>query len=125
MPNAVSYQLIESGLRNYIVKLTIVGDGSGEETALRVNEVSGDMGTAPSLRRVTGLLVGCTAQLLWDADTDVVVFGLSDSRDIDLTFPAAGIPNNAGTGKTGDLLITTAGLGNGDVVTLIVHLTKS
>lgn len=125
MPNTVGRQLQLNGSRNYVTKFTIVGDGSGEETGLRINTTTGDLGTDDKLMRVWGVCTGCTAQLLWDATTDLFVMGLPSDKDVSLDFrPVGGLVNNAGAGKTGDLLITTAGLGAGDTVTLELWFVK-
>lgn len=125
MANAVARQVLVNGPTTYIVKLTIIGDGSGEETATRVNSVSGDMGTTPKLMNIEGNLTGFSGQLLWDATSDVFCAQLPadfmTSQDFTQT---GGLPNNSGTGKTGDMLITTTGLGSGDSGSLVVWFTK-
>jgi hypothetical protein len=62
-------------------------------------------------------------QLLWDATTDVTLLNLSGSNDADMCFEAfGGIPNNAGAGVTGDVLLTTAAT---TPYTLVMHFVKS
>jgi len=125
MANTVARQVLVNGSRNYVVKFTIVGDGSGEETAALVNATTGDMGTDNKLWSVTGIATGCTARLLWDATTDLFVMGVPQDKDICQKFAkVGGLINDAGAGKTGDLLITTVGLGAGDTVELVVWVKK-
>lgn len=125
MANTVARQVLVNGSRNYVVKFTIVGDGTGEESATRVNATSGDCGTDNKIMSVKGICTGCTAQLLFDATTDVFAIGLPQDKDICQDFKkVGGLINNAGTGKTGDVLITTAGLGSGDTVTLVLSIKK-
>jgi hypothetical protein len=48
-------------------------------------------------------------QLLWDATAPTILLNLSGSNDADMCFESTdGIPNNAGAGVTGDVLLTTA-----------------
>lgn len=125
MANAITRQVLSNGLKNYIVRYTITGDGSGEETASRINNVSGDMGTDNKIWKIEAVLHGFDAQVLWDATTDVVACSLPTEVDCHLSFvKQGGIINNAGTGKTGDLLLATAGLGAGDYGTIVVHVKK-
>jgi hypothetical protein len=51
--------------------------------------------------------------------------GIPQDKDVCQKFSkVGGLINNAGTGKTGDLVITTAGLGAGDTVELVVYVKK-
>ena len=64
-------------------------------------------------------------ELLFDASTDVLIIGLSpDSNGFHDYSPFTGIPNNAGSGKTGDILFTTIGASNTDTYTVILELIK-
>lgn len=125
MANTVARQVLVNGSKNYVVKYTAVGDGSGEVSASLVNSVTGDMGTANAIMSVRGICTGCTAQLLFDATTDLFAIGLPQDKDIHFDFHnIGGLINNAGTGKTGDLLITSSSLGAGDTITLVVKMKK-
>ncbi len=125
MANAIAKQVLINGPQTYVLKVTIIGDGSGEETATLLNATTGDCGTAPSLKRVVASLTGFSAKLLWDATTDVMVQQLVAEQPIDLDycFPG-GLKNNGGTGVTGDILITTAGLGAGDSGHIYLEIKK-
>jgi len=105
---AFSTQVIEDGFRNYIIKV----DGAVAEAASLLVDVSmlDPPCTRVRLKKLTySLDPAATMQLLWDATTDVVLLNLSGSNDADMCFEStAGIPNNAGTGVTGDVLLTTA-----------------
>lgn len=124
MANTITKQILANGSKYYIVKITIVGDGSGEETATRLNTTSGDMGTNPTLLEVETALSGFSARLLWDATTDVMICQIPSDDSVKLCFKGNPLPNNAGTGKTGDILITTSGLGNGDSGHIILKVQK-
>lgn len=125
MANTVTKQVLVNGSRNYVIKVMIVGDGSGEETATRLNSATGDLGTDCKLMAVQANLTGFSATLLWDATTDVNATQIANDVDVRQKWiKEGGLINNAGTGKTGDILITTKGLGSGDIGELVLYLKK-
>ena len=64
-------------------------------------------------------------QLLWDATTNRLAIELpanySDSFDFS---EFSGLPNYSGSGKTGDVLLTTVGAGSGETYTLTITCIK-
>lgn len=125
MANTVARRVILNGSRNYVVEFTVVGDGTGEETLTRINETSGDMGTDNKIMSINYVLNGFNAKLYFDASTDLFAWGLDSDKQETVKFnKVGGLVNNAGTGKTGDLLITTTGLGAGDAGSIIVWFRK-
>lgn len=126
MANTIQTQVIANGPRNLILKCYILGDGSGEETGTLLVDVSAYNCTSVSIRGVHSALSGFVADLVWDATTDVVALHLPDYEyniDPDIRH-FGGLPNNAGAGKTGDVLITTTGLGAGDDGSIILEMIK-
>jgi len=126
MANTITRRVILNGSRNYIVEFIVTGDGSGEETGTRVNETSGDMGTDNKIVGINYVLNGFSAKLLFDATTDVHAWGMDADKQEMVKFNKVGngLVNNAGAGKTGDVLITTAGLGAGDHGSIILYVKK-
>jgi hypothetical protein len=64
--------------------------------------------------------------VLWDATTDV----LCESVPADVLYKMCydefgGLPNNAGAGKTGDVLFSTVGAAAGDRYTIIIEAIKT
>lgn len=111
--------------RRYIVIYKFIQDTAAEITAGIINAVTGDLGTSPTLIRMQGAISGASAQLLWDATTDVFCWQLPSDHFFKFDFSKyGGIRNNASTGKTGDLLITTSGLGTGDSGTILFEFIK-
>jgi hypothetical protein len=53
-----------------------------------------------------------------------MTFGEADFVSLDFS-RFGGITNNAGTGKTGDLLFTTVGAASGDRYTVVIEVLKS
>lgn len=104
---AFTVQVIEEGFRNYIIKV----DGSGTDTAALLVNVStlNPPCSRVRLKKITySLDPAASLQLLWDATTDVPLLNVFGSNDADMCFEdTAGIPNNAGAGVTGNVLLTT------------------
>lgn len=125
MANTVTRQLILNGSRNYVIHITLTGDGSGDETALRLNSTTGDLGTDDKLMQVNANLSGFSGTLLWDANTDVKAVDIAQDVDVHQKwYKFGGLTNNASTGKTGDILLATSGLSAGDIGTITLYLKK-
>ncbi len=70
--------------------------------------------------------MGMGVELLNDATTDTLIIGLSpDSNGMHDYSSFSGIPNDSGSGKTGDIMFTTIGASNGDTYTVILELLKT
>lgn len=128
MVNTITPQTIVDGERNVVSKIHIAGDGSGEETATQLLDVSAFTGTPATVKivRLGGYLSGFSVELLWDATANVTITNIpaDDEFEIDAV-PYGGLINNAGTGITGDILFTTVGLGLGDKGTIILEMKKT
>jgi hypothetical protein len=129
MANAITKTVLHDGVRNLVVLVTIVGDGSGEETAtvlINRSTYADTAGLKLAVNRVQGLIAGFSAQLLLDATTDLVVCALPDAEPFDFDWRKIGgvASAKAGAGYTGNLLITTSGLGAGDKGTFTLFMRK-
>lgn len=130
MANTITKHTIQDGSKNLVVKVHILGDGTGEETALVLLDASSytPAFTSGKLIGVHSALNGFTAHLDWDATANIPLLDIPD-YEYNLNGEQigwfGGIPNNAGAGKTGDILMTTIGLGAGDHGTLILEIRKS
>lgn len=130
MANAITKQTIIDGSRLLIVKIHIDGDGSGEETGTVLVDAStySPAYTDCRLKSLHANLSGFTCDLSWDATAPVIITNIPDYEvswdDSETLARTGGVPNNAGTGKTGDILITTIGLGAGDHGTFVFELVK-
>lgn len=105
---AFTTQVIEEGARNYIIKV----DGTVAETGALLVNVSAlnPRCTRIRLRKVSYNLANAALMtLLWEATASTTLLTLNGGNDADMCFDAVGgIPNNAGAGKTGNVLLTTA-----------------
>lgn len=126
MVNTVTKQTLIDGQRNLVLQVYIAGDGSGEETGTIIVDVSTFAGNPATVRvnRIQADLSGFAAALLWDATTDVPFLDLIDGRSAQSFRKIGGLINNSSTGKTGDILITTLGLGTGDKGTITIEMVK-
>lgn len=124
MVDAVTSQTIIDGSKNVVMKLTNVSDGTGESAVTKV-DVSGLNGapTRVKINKVHYSVAGMVATLLWDADTDVRVMDLQGDGCFDASM-FGGLINNAGTGVTGDIKLTTTGHTSGDSYTIILEMEK-
>lgn len=112
MAHAIVPNVILNDAHNLVINVCVVGD-SGTATELsaeKMLDISDYTGADVRITHIWTALVGFSAQLLWDADTDVILLSCPSYRFVENFHPFGGIPNNAGTGKTGDINITTYGL---------------
>lgn len=125
MANTIDKQTIVDSERNLVVLVNITGDNSGDEAATQLIDASSYVGSPARLRlvRVQSALEGFSAQLLWDATTDDELVHLPPYEvDFDMS-RFGGIPDPGSTGTTGDVMITTTGLGS-EKGTIILEFAK-
>lgn len=124
MADAVSSQTILDGARNVVMKFTNLSDGTGESAVAKV-DVSALNGapTSVKINKIHYNVTGMVATLLWDADTDVRIVDLAGDGCFDFT-GFGGLPNNGGTGVTGDIRLTTTGHTSGDSYSIVLEMAK-
>jgi len=126
MANTLEVQTLNDGPRNLVLKVHVDGDGTGDYAAQSIVDISSYNGAPTHMRinRVIGSLSGFTAELIWDATTDKHCLNVPDYEFEGCFAHFGGLTNNAGAGKTGDLLLTTTGLGAGDTGHLVIEMVK-
>tara|TARA_Y100000401_G_scaffold15044_1_gene10192 strand:+ start:733 stop:1140 length:408 start_codon:yes stop_codon:yes gene_type:complete len=131
MADAVTTQTIIDGERNCVMKFTNVSDGTGESAVAKVDVsalASNSAGTACSevrVMRVSHAIVGMSVQMFLDASSNVLLIELAESSNGHMDFKDfGGLPNNAGSGKTGDILFTTKGHSSGDTYSIVLEMVK-
>ena len=131
MADAVTSQTIIDGERNCIMKFTNVSDGTGESAVAKVDVSalsSNSAGTACSevrVLRISHAIVGMSVQLFLNATSNVLLMELAESSNGHMDFTDfGGLPNNAGSGKNGDILFTTKGHSSGDTYSIILEMVK-
>ena len=131
MADAVTSQTIIDGERNCIMKFTNVSDGTGESAVAKVDVSalsSNSAGTACSevrVLRISHAIVGMSVQLFLNATSNVLLMELAESSNGHMDFTDfGGLPNNAGSGKNGDILFTTKGHSSGDPYSITLEMVK-
>lgn len=131
MADTVTTQTIQDGERNCIMKFTNVSDGTGESAVAKVDvsalqsNPSGIACSEVRLVRVSHAIVGMSVQMFFNATTNVLLMELAESSNGHMDFQDfGGIPNNAGSGKDGDILFTTKGHTSGDTYSIILEMLK-
>ena len=132
MADAVTSQTIQDGEKTAILKFTNVSAGTGESSVKKVDvsalasNSAGATCTSVSVSRIYWATVGMSVKLEFDATSNVLLIHLpADSTGDEYYDLFTGIPNNAGSGVTGDIDLTTVGHSNGDAYSIILVLTKN
>jgi hypothetical protein len=130
MADAVATQILVDDTRRAVFKFTNISDGTGETGVVKIDvsaleTYQGRTCTAVSIQTLDAITVGMGVNFLWDATTDVVCLTLGENDFVSFNFSRfGGLTNNAGTGKTGDLLFTTVGATSGDKYTVVMEVLK-
>ena len=78
-----------------------------------------------SVLAMKSILIKSPSLIFFNASTNVLVAELAESSNGHMDFKDfGGIPNNAGSGKNGDVLFTTKGASNGDTYSITLEMTK-
>ena len=132
MADTVTSQTIQDGERKAVLKFTNISDGTGESAVTKIDVsalTSNNAGKACSevaIAKIWWQCVGMGVELLNDATTATLIIGLSpDSNGFHDYSDFSGIPNDSGSGKTGDVKFTTIGASNTDTYTVIVEVLKT
>lgn len=127
MANALTSQTLLDNERNLVIKLVGILDTSNVASTVVV-DVSAlvPAATSVSLRKIQYSISDQLAvNLLWDATTDVAIVSLTGREEI-CAEKFGGLTNNAGTGVTGDINLTTTGWASGiQTFTLILEMVKN
>jgi len=131
MADAVATTTIIDGPRKAVIYCTDTSDGDGEAAVTKV-DVSGlsqntdlDSCTGVRLEKVVFSNVGMGVKILWDATADVIALELPADYSDTIDFSdIGGLPNYAGTGKTGDIQFTTVGATSGDTYSVTLYCIK-
>ena len=132
MADAVASQTIQDGPRKAIFKFTNVADGTGESavkkidvSALTADPMTGAACTKVTIEKIWYSTIGMGVKIFFDASTDVLAWQLNADYADEIDFSEFnGIPNNAGTGVTGDIMFTTVAHSDGDVYTICISVIK-
>lgn len=132
MADAVTSQTILDGERLFIAKFTNISDGTGETGVVKIDVSTlnpNSFGLACNgvkLNKIYGTTHGMEVRILWDATTDQFAWQIPQNSNYLMDLSSfGGIPNNAGAGKTGDVLFTTADASSGDMYSIVLECLKT
>ena len=133
MADTVTSQTIADGDKLAILKFTNVSDGTGESAVKKVDVsalASNSQGAACTGVKVAKIWWACRGMgvnIEFDASTNVLITGLPADSTGDEYYDEVftGIPNNAGSCKTGDIDFTTVSASSGNTYSIILELVKT
>lgn len=126
MANVVTNQVLQDGARNLVILLTGVLDTSNESAVAKIDVSALDpVAREVVIDKIDYSISGALKVLLaWDATSPVTFAALSGQGEL-CTDVFGGLKNDAGTGKTGDVLLSTAGWAAGtETYTIIIRARK-
>lgn len=127
---AITYtkQTIIDGTKRTIVKITLESSAAADDTKAILFNASDytPAVTSNALESITYELNGFSADLYWDADTDIPLISLEQDHAEHLCFEKFGglVNNSAAANRTGDILITTHGTAANDMGYIILTIRK-
>jgi len=131
MADAVTSQTIVDGAKTAVLKFTNVSDGSGESAVKKVDVSAlastqdGQTCTGATIEKIWWQCNGMKVQLLFDATSNVFCIELGENQSGYHDYSIfGGLPNNAGSGVTGDILFTTVGHSSNDTYTVVLQVRK-
>ena len=120
------------GERIAIMKFTNISDGTGETAVTKVNVAnlaasgSGKPCTGVIVSKISSVCHGMEVRMYWDATTDVPFFLSTVNTNYLNDFSNfGGITNNAGAGKNGNIVFSTADQSAGDTYTVVLEMIKT
>ena len=132
MADTITSQTIQDGGKTAVLKFTNESDGTGEASVKKVDvsalaaDANGNACTSVSISRIYWATRGMGVDIEFDATTNVLAIPLpADSTGDEYSDLLTGIPNNAGSGVTGDIDFTTVGHSSGDAYSIILVLNKN
>jgi hypothetical protein len=132
MADAVTSQTILDGERLFIGKFTNISDGTGETGVVKIDvstlaaSASGNACNGIKINKIWAQTVGMSVDILWDATTDLLCETIPENQFYLMDYSSfGGFPNNAGAGKTGDVLFSTVGAASGDRYTITIEGIKT
>jgi hypothetical protein len=132
MADAVTSQTILDGERLFIGKFTNISDSGGETGVVKIDvsalnpSASGNACNGVKINKIWAQTYGMGVDILWDATADLLCETIPENQFYLMDYSSfGGLPNNAGAGKTGDVLFSTVGAAAGDRYTIIIEAIKT
>lgn len=135
MANTVNTTYISCGHNKVIMYVTLVSDGSNETDSVVYDssDVASKLGLPDSLtcsllsiEAYVSSALTARVKLEFDATTDVLAVNIPATMNMAADYSCiGGLKNYAGSGKTGDIVLTTTGLSSGDLITIMLVVRPS
>ena len=131
MADSVASQTIDYGHKYAVIKLTNVSDGTGESAVTKVDvsglasSANGVACTGATKQKIWGQCTGMNVSILYDATSDVLAIQLGENQSGYHEYTSfGGLTNNDGSGKTGDVQLTTVGHASGETYAITITCVK-
>lgn len=131
MADAVASQTLFDGERVAIMKFTDISDGTGENKVVKVNvsglspSAAGGACDGVTITKIHASTHGMEVQIYWDATTDALCWIVPQNSQYTWDFEKInGLINNAGAGKTGNVLFSTVDASAGDMYSIVLEMVK-
>ena len=131
MADAVTSQTLIDGPKHAVMKFTNVSDGSGESAVKKVDvsalasSLDGVACSEVVIERIWWQCNGMKVIILFDATSNALCIELGENQSGHHDYNSfGGLTNNAGSGKTGDILFTTVGHSSADTYTIMLYMRK-
>ena len=132
MADAVTSQTLVDGTRTAVMKFTNISDGTGESAVKKgdvsavESDINGNTCTSVAIEKIWWQCIGMKVRMFFDATSDKFIIELGENQSGYHDYSEfGGIKNNAGSGKTGDIDITTVGHSSADTYTIILKMRKT
>jgi len=132
MADAVTSQTIVDGENTVVKKFTYISDGTGESAVVKVDVSAlaasqlGKTCTGVTIEKIWWQCIGMKTRLFFDATSDAFIIELGENQSGYHDYTGfGGLSNNAGSGKTGDVVFTTVGHTSGDTYTVTLQMRKN
>lgn len=135
MPNTITNTTLMKTPTRFIKYVTISSDGTEETDYVLFDSsaLAADVGIVdPTKSTIESIYYSISAAstarvwLEWDATTDILAFDMPAQSPTFIDFrrcmPIGGLPNQGGSGVTGDITLTTTGLEAGDKITIVMEI---
>jgi len=139
MANTITNKTLHVSSTRAVQYITLASDGTNETATViydssAIATANGDADTLTctilSLYGSASTANTARVKLLFDASTDVLAIDIPAGTnptavDFRRTIPIGGLKNTAGSGITGDILLTTTGLASGDAITIVLEVSRN
>jgi hypothetical protein len=132
MADAVATQVLFDGDHSAILKFTNMSDGTGEVLVPKVvvanlkPSYAGKACTGVTITKIDAMTHGMEVAMYWAGTPNVVITVVPQNINYIADYSMfGGLWNNAGAGKTGDVLFSTLDATAGDAYTIILEMVKS